>query len=671
MLIAMRKHTKVIFWIIIILIVPAFVVFYVPSVLRSGGGRARYGTMFGEKVTEREFFLAQTAERMALSNFDRALRTMKYREPGYDFLQVRRELALASIGHDEEILKQRQELLALYTGRSPEPIDLVSLERAREILTAEFTDPETGNYDEAAYTAHLRKLGMTDEEYLAEFRDNLKILQFAVWPILWEESERGYQSRRQATWGRLLLAREAKRLDIPVSDDEILNYLYLIFPGEDGRIDEELYRHLLRRREMDRAEFEREVGTTIRIAKLQRMILESVKAPAEAVRAEFDERYKTEKLAYLFEPYEPLMEPQALRDDEVLDFYVNHRTIEAFQIKPRVAVTYVLVETKDFYAEVDVPDEELKTYYEAHADAFAGQDGAPRPYEACADEVRAAVVEAEHRVEAEKLARAKAVRLFSVGSPVRLIQMAARRGYEVRETPLFGEEGAIDEVIAEDEEDFRNAAFGLDPGEVSGLIKVEQGWCVLSPTQVVPDPKGTQHRPFDEVKDVARTEAARARARELTHELSVSLFERTEALMDEEGVGFTEACSRLGLDVAETGFLASDDEEVPGLEDGQGLIFRAFVADKWVKDEIIKPKDAYVIGLEKGIVLFHVLETRLPDEAMWAEKGPAFRKDFLRLSRNAGYQEWVQQLFFKAAIKDDYDDRRRAALDAGQATASQ
>lgn len=667
MLIAMRKHTKAIFWIILILIIPAFVVLYLPRQFRRPGRSLRYGSMFGKTVKLKDFGRARDAELRALSDFFRALGTMDYRKPQYDFLRVRRDLALMSFAAYEERLRQREAMLALYTGRAPRPVDLVPLERARELLKQGFTDRETNEYNEAAYRERLRKVGMTDEEYVAEYRDNLSVFD-QVLPVLRGEGERGWDLQRLATWQRLVLAHEADRLGIPVSDEEVVNYLYLICPGEDGTIDEERYAARLRWAGQPRAAYEREIRATIRIAKLQWMILGSVKAPEQDVTDRFTKRYTTFKLAYHLEPYEPLMEPEALRDDEVLAFYVKNRGdpfyADGFRIAPRVAVMYVLVEAKAFDSKVEVPDDELRAYYETHRDAFADADGVPLPYEMCAKAVRAAVVEAHYPREAEKLARAEASRLFSVSSPVRLIQEAAKRGYEVQHTPLFGEEGEIDGLIGEDEELFRDTALGLEAGEVSRLVAVKQGWCVLSPTQVVPDASARQ-RPRDEVLRVARIEAARDRASKLAREVAIGLFEQVKELMDEEGIGFLEACGRLGLEVTETGFLGRDDEELPGLENGRDLIGRASMGervDELIAEGLVNTRDAYVRDLvDEGTVFFSVLETRAPDASVQAKKGPGFAGEVvLRSLQSEAYGEWLQALVAKAAIVDEQEEQRQA-----------
>jgi hypothetical protein len=647
MLVAMRKHTKVVFWIIIILLVPAFAVFYVPRVFRATGHDVKYGSIYGKTISVRHFYEARDAEYRALSDFYFALVALAYRKPQYDFLRARRDVYLA-------------QLAAIEGFRG----EMLTLDEAREQIKRRFTDRQTGEYDEAAYKKRLREVGMTDEEYVAEVRDNMKIERYQVLPALMGQDEWGQRRQRDMTWMRLMLSHEAERLGIPVTDEEVLDYLTLICPGENGTIDEERYAERLRDVHKARASYEQEIRTTIRIAKLQRMVLDSVKAPEPTVTERFNEQYRTFKLAYHLEPYGPLMEPAALRDDEVLAFYVRNRGWnEELQIEPRVAVLYVLVETKAFEPEAQVEDKQVRDYYEAHRQAFTDADGVALPYEMCEKQVRATVV----KQEAEKLARGEASRVFLVNSPVRLIQEAAKRGYPVHSTPLFGKEGRMDDVIADDEEDFRDAAFALQPGEVSAhAVKVKQGWCVLSATRVTPAPQGVKHRPFSEVAAVARTEAARERARDLAREVSDGLFERVEKLMSDEQIGFLDACDRLDIGVTQTGFLGKEAKEVPGLEEAHGLLTRAALPEDRI-EYLLTASDRpakifYVLDVEEGALFFNVLERRDPDASVRAQKEPEFAKDVVRRSlQGVAYDEWQRALLAVAKIRDLAEEQRQAA----------
>lgn len=652
MLVAMRKHTKMIFWIIIALIVPAFLLFYVPQQFARQGPRATYGTMFGKAVTVDDFGDAYRAEHRAVSDFLSAIMRMEHRKPENEFLRIRREVILSALANYEAISRWLQEKKAPDELQVPQQFELVPLEQVREAIKQEYTDPETGLYDEAGYHKRLRELGMTDEQYVVERRDNHKVAFFL-----------SNQPLDRLAWQRLVLSHEAKRLGIPVSDAEVLTYLRVVSRGESGAIDQERYEARLRAVGKPRSEYEDEVRTTIRITKLQRMVLDSVKAPEQEVTERFDERYGQFKLAYHLERAEPLMEPAALRDDEVIAFYAwnrgNPQLADDFLFEPKVAVMYVLVGTEQFRSQVEVTDAELKEYYEAHKAEFVADDGTLLPFGMCTKEVRVAVVERE----AAKLARSTAARQFLVSSPARLIQQAAKYGYELHRTPLFGKEGPIDELIGEDEETFRTAALGEypdmirtrpAPGEVIGPVKVKQGWCIIAPTQVVPD-SDRRLRPHYEVMGVARAAAARAKAHVLARELARSLYDEVRKTMATDGLSFLDACAQLEIGVTETGFLTADDE-IPGLEGSQDLVRWAALGDR-LEDSVTgmqrRPRDIYVRPLEEGTVFFDVVATRPPDAAERAARLPEFAHDkVLLVLRAQAYSEWLDALYGQAAIVD-------------------
>jgi len=676
MLIALRKHTKLVFWIIIALVVPAFILLYVPQYLARRGPRATYGTMFGKRITADDFFDAYRAERRAVSDFIAGIMRMEHRKPQNDFLRAPRDVILAGLADVKAMYRWRIEQDARERGSvQPEP-DFVPLDDMREAVRKEFTDPETGVYDEAKYHERLRELGMTDDEYIAERRDNYAA-QFFL----------SNEPLERLTWRRLVLAHEAERLRIPVSDAEVLSYLRVVCRGENGAIDEEQYEARLRAAGKPRSEYEDEIRTTIRITKLQRMVLDSVRAPNQEVRERFDERYARRKFAYHLERFEPLVEPAALRDDEVIAFYAwnraNPRLADKLLVEPKVAVMYVLVETKNFRSQVEVTDDELKEYHESHRSEFVADDGTRLPLGMCTEQVRAAVVERK----AAKLARSAAARHLLVSSPVRLIEQAAKHGYEVRRTPLFGKEGPIDELIGEDEDAFRKAALGEYPdvlrmrpglGDVVGPVKVKQGWCLISPTQIVPDVDG-RRRPHYEVMGVARAEAARTKARILARQIAVSLYDDVRQAMTADGLSFVDACAQLEIGVTETGLLEADDE-IPGLEGGKEIVRWAAVAGpleelvnqpRWkprrgyVNPPRWEPRDLYVREVDEGTVFFDVVETLPPDEGERAERLPEFAHDeVLQVLRAEAYNEWLSALYGEAAIVDLAERQRQAQLEA-------
>ena len=119
------------------------------------------------ELSEEEFAEAYRAEARAVSDFQSAIMRMEHRKPENEFLRVGREVILAALANAEASYQWQQEKWAPFTGQPPRERDLVPFEDVREVISKEFTNPETGLYDEAEYRERLRELGMTDEEYVA------------------------------------------------------------------------------------------------------------------------------------------------------------------------------------------------------------------------------------------------------------------------------------------------------------------------------------------------------------------------------------------------------------------------------------------------------------------------------------------------------------------------
>ena len=665
MLVAMRKHTKMVFWIIIILIVPAFIVFYVPSYFQRSGPSRTYGSMFGKTVVTDTFAKAYQAEARLLRDLIEALPRTAYRLPQNRVLGTMREALLSETGSEVNVAAEWRERPYL-----------------REHLEHAFTDPETGRYDKATYAKRCRELGMSDAQYLDAFKNDFLLL-IPILDRLFDPADAGAQEyMRRFAWRRLVLAHEAERLRIPVSDQDVINYLYFLFPGDGGRFDDEKYGDMLRALRMSRLDYENELRTSIQIATLLRTVLDSAKAPPGEAEEQFNDLYRTFKLAYHLEPNAPYADPKALREDEVLAWYVsNCADADGLKIEPRVAVLYVLIEGKDFEGDVKVEEQDLTAYYEAHRDEFTDASGKTLPYEACQDAVRAAVVGRKAMAQAND----EAASLFAVTrTSERLIEVVEQANahadaggqdgeppahrYELRYTPLFGEKGPIDGTIAEDEESFRSVAFALDLGDVSpSPVRVAQGWCVLTPTRIEPDrtPGAKGFQPFYMARGEARRGAAIDKVKPEILEASREQYTEVRRLMDEEGLGFVAACERQGLALTTTGFLGIEDEEVPGLKDGRPIVLLAAQnreARKAIEEGLLTPEQVYVYDIDEGTVTYDIVESREPSAEFRAREMPWFAERAARRGYvGEVYREWIEALEARAAIVDlpEQDRQRR------------
>ena len=90
----------------------------------------------------------------------------------------------------------------------------------------------------------------------------------------------------QLAWNRLLLLEEAKRLNTPVSNDEVVERV-VSFPlfQRDGRFDKKIYKSILK--EGARG-FEEKIRDDIRISKLRENIVSNVFVSEEEVKEEYN-----------------------------------------------------------------------------------------------------------------------------------------------------------------------------------------------------------------------------------------------------------------------------------------------------------------------------------------------------------------------------------------------
>ncbi len=146
-----RKNVKVIWWVIIVAVVVTFIFWGT----RFGGGRAaRYvGKVFGKKVSLKDFRLQwQAAQQRA-------------REIEYMYGQV----------VSNEVVEDMAWRRVAELREADRWGIVVPMSQVRESIRAMFT--REGSFDEAVYRNHLYRRSMTEDEFAAFVRDNIRIGQ--------------------------------------------------------------------------------------------------------------------------------------------------------------------------------------------------------------------------------------------------------------------------------------------------------------------------------------------------------------------------------------------------------------------------------------------------------------------------------------------------------------
>ncbi len=380
----------------------------------------------------------------------------------------------------------------------------------------------------------------------------------------------------------VVLAHEAERMGLHVSDEEVRRLLRELFRNANGTFDPEYMRNYARREYGSETLFVREVRDELLAGKLIRLVnTAGLVSKAEARQAL---RYQGEE----------------------------------------VQVAYVLIEPSGFEAGLEISEEaiaatltnqveHLRTNYDAQSDRFDSPEKVRarhilfRVYPSANDEVKAAI-----RAEAERV-----LQLVRDGGDFADL---ARKFSDDPSAEKGGDLGFFSrgQMVSA----FEEVAFTLETGSTSGLVETEFGFHILR----VEEKRAPVEQSFDEVARLLAEEHVR---KNLASEKAQRL---TQKLSDEvaQGESLTDAARAQGLTLERPDWLAHNvNGTIEGLGTSPELLDAVFALPS---DATSSPR---IFELGGGLVLVERTGLRTPsDEEIAAQIKP---------ERDRLLQEWRQQ----------------------------
>ena len=269
-----------------------------------------------------------------------------------------------------------------------------------------------------------------------------------------------------------VLQLEAQRLGISV-DDETLRQRLATAPEFqiDGRFmgGDELRRRL-EMQGISVAEFEQELRRRILRERVASLVTDGVMVSAKEAEDEFRRRNEQVKAEYVMVPAE--LSSVAVTDADVRARFDAGKDRYAFP--ERRVLSYLLLDLPKLQPRVTVTDAEERAYYDAHQDEFKQSE------QVCAAHVLVKVkaspeaTEGHTDDEARKLAQSA---LDQARAGADFAALAKKASEDQGSAPQGGELGCFERGRMVPE--FENAAFALNAGEVSDLVKTQYGYHVI------------------------------------------------------------------------------------------------------------------------------------------------------------------------------------------------
>jgi len=369
--------------------------------------------------------------------------------------------------------------------------------------------------DRAAKIAYVNGELVTEIEYQKAYNELLDRAR-AQYKDFWnDDMAQALQLRSQALQfliDRKLMVQEAERLGMQVTTDEVQKAI-MDYPAfqEAGHFDLDRYRMVLNQNRLNPEDFEALIEQDLLQEKLKRFLF----AFLPVSEGELLEQYRFDRLekriSYVRFPPDPGQSGQEL-DEEALKAYFESNRAQ-FSLPEAIQVSYITFDPRDHLDRVEVDEIEIEAYYEQHREDYVQKEQVRARHilftlpEDAAEEAVAPVREKALKV----LEEARQGADFAVLAQKHSQDPAASAGGDLGFFPRGRMEPA-----------FETAAFNLQPGEISDLVRTPFGFHIIK----LEEKQAASEKSFDEVKGQIKLTLAEREAAEAAREKALSLLDR-------------------------------------------------------------------------------------------------------------------------------------------------
>ena len=354
-----------------------------------------------------------------------------------------------------------------------------------------------------------------------------------------------------------LLAQEAERYKLTVSDEELVQTIHKMPQFQtDGQFDPIVYKSTLERARLNTQDFEEQIEQSLVVEKIRHVIQQSARISDQEVLNDYKVQNETVQVEGLLVKAESFTEQVELSDEELQNYYDAHK--EEFTTPPRVKVQYLHFDPQQFKAEISPTEEEIRDYYEANEEEFnKGKEV----------HARHILLRTASDADEETLAKvkAKAEELFSqLKAGADFSELAKENSEDPGSAPEGGDLGFFTKGRMVPE--FEEAAFSLAEGEISEPVKTQFGYHLIKVEEI-----REEADPYGKAKEEITERLKLAGAKDLAAERAEFGY---EDLLETDNL--QEVAAKDGLEVKVSDFFAQGepiDSETNALPQIQEIAF--------------------------------------------------------------------------------------------------
>jgi peptidyl-prolyl cis-trans isomerase D len=385
---------------------------------------------------------------------------------------------------------------------------------------------------------------------------------------------------------------EAKRMGITVSEkeraDRIRMYVPTAFNGDTFVGLDAYAREVQQRFQMSVPVFEDLVRTGLVEEKFRKLITDGISVGLPEIQDEF--RYQNEKvkLDYVLIKPDDLLGKVNADDAEIKAYYEKNKA--NFQIPEKRSARYALLDLAQLRQTVPVTDDELKALYQQNIQQYQV------PNRVHAEHILFLTVGGKTDAEIEESKKkAEDVLAQTRKKGANFEELAKKYSEDPGTKTKGGDLGWI--LQGQTVPEFEKAAFSLNKGEMSGLIRTQYGFHIIK----VLDKETAHTKPFEEVKDSIRAplllQMVDAEAGNLADKISAEIRQSNKTTLD----GLVQ---KYHLTLAETRPVAANEPllELGNSQDVKDQLFRLRQGDLSLP---IRTDRGYVVISVQQILLTH------------------------------------------------------------------
>ena len=349
---------------------------------------------------------------------------------------------------------------------------------------------------------------------------------------------------------------EAGRLGIHVSDEEVRQRILAIPAFQDNGhfIGDARYQQLLRmqRPPLTPTDFEDNIRRSLLVEKLRASITNWLSIPDKELEQEYRRRNDKVKIAVVSFMADKFRGQVTATDQEVAAHFDAHKA--DFKIPEKRKIRFLLVDVDALRAKIVVPPADVERAYRDNIDQYSTPE-----------QVRASHILLKTEGKDDAAVKAKAEALLKQAKAGADFAELAKKNSEDEGSAKNG--GDVDyftrgKMVAE----FDAAAFTMQPGQISDLVKSQFGYHIIKVT----DKKAGSVRALAEMQQQLTDQLSYERAQAQATDLAAKLEKEISKPADLDKVAKTQ-----GLTVQESGFFARD-EPIMGLGPSPEAAARAF-----------------------------------------------------------------------------------------------